>query len=148
MKQKLKLPEIVVPPSGKKRWLGGAYTFAFVYSPKGNFLIKGYLKEVEEYITKNIGGRYLIRLVLYGAPKYNNYRDNRPFRKILHFSDVCNLFIDSPNLRRHNYRTKYHIYPKTYFSNPNASIFKLKRLPQRWIPEYDYLIDTFGQKDI
>ena len=39
--------EILVESSGVKGWYGGAYTLVFVYSEHGNFVLKGYMKEVE-----------------------------------------------------------------------------------------------------
>ncbi|MEA3295813.1 MAG: hypothetical protein U9Q27_01555 [Patescibacteria group bacterium] len=49
-----KYPIIDVPASGKKSWMGGAYTLCFIYSKyKGNFVLRGYYKEVEEYLKKN-----------------------------------------------------------------------------------------------
>lgn len=136
MKQKTKYQEIIVPATGRKSWMGGAYTLTFIYAPEGNFLIKGYMAEVEEYI-KGRFKRCLMRHVLYRE------RENRT---ILHFSDSCNLFIETPSLRKRNYSPRYTVRPYGYYENPDASTFKFKRLPQYWLKEYDYLIDHFSKK--
>ena len=52
MKNKEELPVIEVPASGKPEWSGGAWCLVFVYSNKGNFLLKGYSKECGEYIKE------------------------------------------------------------------------------------------------
>jgi len=44
------LEVIEVPASGKTTRIGGAWCLVFVYSTSGNFLLKGYIKECEEYI--------------------------------------------------------------------------------------------------
>lgn len=50
MRKKLWKDVREIPASGIPNWGGGAYTLAFVYSTEGNFLCKGYFKEVEEYL--------------------------------------------------------------------------------------------------
>ena len=47
-------PVIVVPSNGKPDWYEGAYCLLFVYSKNnGNFILKGFNKEVTEYLQKN-----------------------------------------------------------------------------------------------
>lgn len=132
MKQKQKFPEINVPASGKPKWMGGAFTVTFIFSPKGNFVVKGYMEEVEQYIASHFGQRYLVR--------HNLYKD-KEFRTITRFSDACNLTLLEPNLSHHNYCPKYQIIPHNYDNDINSTILKLKRLPQKWIPEYDHMIN-------
>lgn len=49
--QNKKYPVIDVRASGKSGWVGGAYMLCFVYSKyKSNFVLRGYNKEVEEYL--------------------------------------------------------------------------------------------------
>lgn len=57
------------PASGKKSWAGGAFTIAFVYSNKGNFIVKGFLNEVEAHLAslKNRGYKYFVNYTLYGS---------------------------------------------------------------------------------
>ena len=49
-----KYPIIDIPADGKSGMSGGAYCLCFVYSKyKGNFVLRGYMREVEEYLKKN-----------------------------------------------------------------------------------------------
>jgi hypothetical protein len=133
--KKKEFQEIIVPENLPTR-RRGAFTLAFIYSPQGNVLLKGRMRDVETYLQKNYKHkRYLIRYVLY---KNGEHRD------ILHFSEVCNLSIRQPNIKMRDYHTRYEIYPYAYMSNKSAISLKLKRLPQKWIPEYDYLIDKYA----
>jgi len=52
MDTKEKFIEIEVPSSGKKGWYGGAWCTVFVYTSKGNFFLKGYRKECEDFILE------------------------------------------------------------------------------------------------
>jgi hypothetical protein len=133
MKKKQKYQEINVPASGKKQWYGGVFTVAFIYAPEGNFVLKGFMSEVEEYVRKHFT-RYLVHYVLYYKGKT---------RTILHFSNSLGLHIESPNLKGCDRRTRYEIYPYGYYVNPDAVKLKFKRLPQYWLKEYDYLIDKY-----
>jgi len=49
-----KYPIIDIPADGKSGMWGGAYCLCFVYSKyKGNFVLRGYMREVEAYLKKN-----------------------------------------------------------------------------------------------
>ncbi len=126
---------IEVPASGKRGWSGGAYTLCFVYSKyKGNFVLKGYIKEVEEYLQKNYT-HYFYNLSLW----HNGFhRDIWKFWK----KDI-GIFEPSSRGKRMNERK---IEIRTYSDwlhdgeTKNKSIsLKFKRLPKRWIPEFDTL---------
>jgi len=52
MNNKEEFPVIEVQSSGRPEWGGGAWCLVFVYSNKGNFMLKGYLKECKEYIKE------------------------------------------------------------------------------------------------
>ena len=133
---KNKLTIIDVPAKGKREWWGGAFTLTFVYAPHGNFLVKGYKREVDEYIDSHFK-RYFSRSVLYrhGA-----------FRTIFHFSDECELFVNAPSLRKEDYCPRFQVVPRSYSLNKDAIMLKFKRFPTRWIPEFDYLIDKYKGK--
>jgi len=130
---KNKLTTIIVPAKGKQEWWGGAFTLTFVYAPHGNFLLKGYKREVDEYLSTHFK-RYFSRSVLYrhGA-----------FRTIFRFSDECQLFVDEPSLRKRDYCPRYKVVPRSYHANKDAIMLKFKRFPTRWIPEFDYIIDKY-----
>ena len=52
LKTKTLIKEILVPASGKSTMFGGAWCIVFVTSENGNFVLKGYMKECEEYIKR------------------------------------------------------------------------------------------------
>lgn len=130
---KNKLTVINIPAQGKNEWWGGAFTLTFVYAPHGNFLLKGYKREVDEYIETHFT-RHFSRSVLYrhGA-----------FRTILRFSDECQLYVEEPSFRRRDYSPRYKVIPRSYHANKDAIMLKFKRFPTRWIPEFDYIIDRY-----
>lgn len=58
MKTKLKI--IDVESSGEKIWYGGAFSHMFVYSKyHGNFILRGYIKEIEEFLKKKLHSLFL-----------------------------------------------------------------------------------------
>ena len=80
MEKKIWKNVIEIEPDSKKGWSGGAYTLAYVYSNKGNFLVKGYIREVEEYLKtlKQKGYKYFVNLSLRHTQSYcvtSNHRD-------------------------------------------------------------------------
>ena len=66
-KEKRNYPIIDVPSDGKPKWYGGARTMAFVYSKhKGNFIVRGFSHEVEEFLKKNFT-HYFFYFSIYGV---------------------------------------------------------------------------------
>lgn len=61
------LPVINIEKSGKPDWYGGAFTIAFVYSNKGNYVLKGYYKEVKTELEKRVshGEKYFVCITLW-----------------------------------------------------------------------------------
>jgi hypothetical protein len=137
MTAKKQFEVINVPNDGEPKWYGGAFTLAFVYSNKGNFLVKGYDKEVEQYIKTHFT-RYFVRMVLYGKGEH---------RDIFHFGSKCNLALDAPHFKRSDYHNKYRVRPYGYGSIPLGVQLTFKRFPTKWIPEFDYMVDKFGKKN-
>lgn len=128
-------PVIEVPADGKSDWSEGGYCLCFVYSKyNGNFVLKGYLREVNEYLKKN-----------YTHYFYNLSIWHQGFsRDIWHFwkKDI-GIFKASFKERRKGKKTTIKPY---YSSNPKMTeieyakkTFTFRRLPKRWIPEFDTL---------
>jgi len=69
---KKELTPIIISSSGERTWLGGAYVLAFVYSKKGNFLVKGYMNEVKEYIKKTYT-HYFVNYSLWHNGEHRNF---------------------------------------------------------------------------
>jgi hypothetical protein len=76
---KAKFREIEVAPDGKRKWIGGAYIHAFVYSNKGNFLVKGYEREVNEFLKdlKSKGYRYFVNVCSFKQTLYVVVKENK-----------------------------------------------------------------------
>lgn len=128
-----KYPTIEIPADGKRGMSGGAYCLCFVYSKyKGNFVLKGYMREVEEYLKKN-HTHYFCNYSLYHSGQN---------RDIWHFwkKDIA-IFDVSIKERRKGKKTEVRPYMD---SEPDKAVleaktFKFRRLPKRWIPEFDKL---------
>jgi len=141
-----KYPIIDVPASGKSEWMGGAYTLCFVYSKyKGNFVLRGYLKEVEEYLKKNYT-HYFYNLSLW---YHGNNRDIWKFWK-------DNIGIHKPHkdskIFKGKNKWKWQVIPYGSWSYGVNSLEEkaererreketlwFKRMPKHWIPEFDKL---------
>lgn len=133
-----KYPVIEVPASGKPNWCDGAYTLCFVYSKyNGNFVLKGYMREVKEYLKKNYT-HYFYNLSLW----------HKGFsRDIWHFwKEDIGIFEASIRERKKGKKTQ--VRPYSYYGGQEnriseeeleAKTFYFKRLPKRWIPEFDKL---------
>ncbi len=129
-----KYPVIEVRPDGQKNWYEGAYCMIFVYTKeKGNLIIKGYRREAEKYLKENFN-KYFYYLSM--------WHNSEP-RGMWHFgkNDVTIYEPhDSPisNRRRKYYEVvKYGLDSK---GNRKPVVrLKFKRLPKRWIPEFDKL---------
>ena len=136
-----KYPIIDVPASGKSEWMGGAYTLCFVYSKhKGNFVLRGYMREVEEYLKKNYT-HYFYNLSLW-------YHGNN--RNIWNFWKD-NIVIHEPRkdskIFKGKDKWKYQVRPYVDWSERtkekdneiDEKTLWFKRMPKRWIPEFNNL---------
>lgn len=123
---------IDVPANGNPEWYGGAFTLAFVYSKyNGNFILRGYVKEVQEYLKKNYT-HYFYNLTMFGGLRSRN---------IWYFWKE-NIGIFEPSSRRHKTKEsrRYNVrkYHCSYDKDTETTIsFSFKRLPKRWISEFD-----------
>jgi hypothetical protein len=125
---KKELTPIEVLSTGNRGWSEGAYVLAFVYAKKGNFLLKGYIREVENYIARNYT-HYFVNLSLW----YNGrHRDIWKFWK-----DGVGIFKPSRKKSRHTlYKWRVKDY-STCDNQGNARELKFRRLPKRWIKEFE-----------
>jgi len=130
-------PIIDVKASGVPTFYGGAYCLCFVYSKyNGNFVLRGYIKEVDEYLKKN----------------YTHYFYNKSLwhqginRDIWGFwKDDISIF--HPSKKDKDQKIVVRPYGGWYHREEDAmdkeeiiaKTFKFKRLPKRWIPEFDKL---------
>jgi len=129
---------IDIPSSGESNWAGGAYSFFFVYSKyHGNFILRGYYKECEEYLKKNYT-HYFVNRTLFSR----DWRNRKITRNIWGFwKEKVGIFETS---RRKGCKSGFevHEYRSSWWNNhPEENgeylTFKFKRMPHRWIPQFD-----------
>lgn len=131
---KKQLEVIEVPASGKPNWYQGAYCLVFVYSKyKGNFMLKGYRFEVQEYLKENYT-HYFVNYTLWS---------NEGFRSIWSFWKD-GYYISQPDRKRTKPDSMYLNKPKYKwslhnFSKENRVDLKFRRFPKIWIKEFDNL---------
>lgn len=140
-----KYPEFHVTPDGKRGTAGGAYVLAFVYSKyKGNFVVKGYMREVEHYIEKNFTHYF----VNYSLWHLGGHRDIWKFWK-----NSIGIHEPQRSTRRRKIEPKdrkFRVRPYTDWSwdvseeeherqkkQADEQELVFKRMPKRWIPEFD-----------
>jgi len=126
-----KYPVIEVPADGEHGRMGGAYCLCFVYSKySGNFVLKGYHREVVAYLKKNYT-HYFYNMSLW----YQGFhRDIWDFWK----KDVT-IFTTSIRERKKGKKIEVRPYWKHGIDEEELEkqILRFKRLPKRWIPEFD-----------
>lgn len=129
-KSKTFLMPIVIEADGKSGMMGGAYTLAFVYSPRGNFLIKGYHREVKEYIEKTFNRAFV------NYSLWHNKYGSKKYRTIWKF--IGDRFsILEPQIAHKKGFTKWRIYDR----QTHKVVLTFKRLPKTWIPEFSLLFN-------
>ena len=136
-------PVIEIPADGKSGMMGGAYCLCFLYTKhKGNFVIKGYVREVEEYVKKNYT-HYFYNLSLWYLGAH---------RDIWHFwKKAANIYNpDKYKKGTKKEHLKFRVRPRTDWSwdvskeeyerqhkDADERQLVFKRMPKRWIPEFD-----------
>jgi len=133
-----KYPEIEVKAEGKTCWGDGAYCLCFVYSKyNGNFVLKGYYREVKEYLKKN-----------YTHYFYNMSLWHKGFNRDIWGFWKKDIGIFNVSLRERKKGKKTQVRPYSYYGGEEnriskeelqAKTFEFRRLPKRWIPEFDKL---------
>jgi len=131
MKKELKVIE--VPADGKPDWYEGSFCLIFVYSrDKGNFIIKGYRREAEKYLKEH----YTHYFYYYSMWSNGESRGCWAFWK-------KNVSIFEPSKSKPFKRLKYSVVKyDDARDNYNYKIdtkLDFKRLPKRWIPEFNKL---------
>lgn len=145
-KKKLWNTVIEVPNSGKTDWYGGAYTFAFVYSNQGNFLVKGYRIEVQEYLKKRVnkGLKYFVNFNLLNSDKDGfGIRNDRSFWN--HYHEDYTILEPEMNIQytdggfnpKYNGWSKWRFYRYKNKVGQSGTIKEFKRLPKKWLDLFD-----------
>lgn len=133
--KKKNYPVIEVPASGKPKWSKGAFTLCFVYSKyKGNFILKGFLGEVEEYLKKNYT-HYFYNMTLWSDGRHRNIWGF--WKKNVGIFEPSNSRILGMN-KKYRIREYYDSYSSDEEERKKeAEELSFKRMPNRWIPPLD-----------
>jgi len=133
MSKNKNLPEIVVPKVTRPGWAGGAYTLTFVYSNKGNFVLKGFYADINMYLEelKTLGYKYFCNHTLWHKGVH---------RSIWSFYKK-DVYITEPKSRWRFY-SSYSKNRRFYFQVNNfktKTILTYKRLPNKWVKDFELL---------
>lgn len=127
------LPVIQVPPSGDFCWIEGARTMCFVYSKHhGNFILEGYFGEVQEHLEKNYT-KYFCYFSMWSHGRSRGY---------WRFWKKRDVTILEPSKYRKDWKYKIVSKEPRYSYHQDIKIkaeIHLKRMPKRWISEFDKL---------
>lgn len=114
------LPETNVAASGIKKWYKGAWIIAFIYSNKGNFVMKGYYGEVMDQLKK-MDLKYFINITMWNSGTCRN----------MWMFSADGVYMDVPS-KRNKWKWTIRKYKNSVYAE-----LKFKRLPKRWIPEIE-----------
>jgi len=136
---------IEIKADGKSGMMGGAYVLAFVYSKHdGNFVVKGYMREVEKYIKKHFTHYF----VNYSLWYLGTHRDIWEFWK-----KGVGIHTPTKSSKRGKIKKEDRVFkvrPRCDWSwdvskeeykrqqkDADERQLVFKRMPKRWIPEFD-----------
>ena len=133
------LPEIELPKLGAKKFScygDKGYVVTFVYSNKGNFVLKGFFGETDlklKHLIKD-GYKFYYRFNIFheGKVRYSNVKFWKNDIWIIHPEKRTSKY--GRNIKKYEFR-KYVNDSETV----SKTILSLKRLPNRWIPEFENL---------
>lgn len=133
-KQRAKFPVIEVPASGNKGWGGGAWCIVWVYTTNGNFLLKGFYSDCQDFIKSQGWKCWAIFNLYHGKKRDDMSWWRRPpinpgYRTIIK-TFKCEFDIGSPYQdAKKNKDNKFRIWP----SGTGLKALYLKRLPQQFV---------------
>lgn len=132
-------PEIILPNLGAKSFgcFGDkGYLVTFVYSNKGNFVLKGFAGETNIALKRfvEMGYRFYYR--------YNYFHDGKVrYSNVKFWKDTVWIFTPQPrrskdgrNVNKFEFRVN-----SGEYGQPSVLKLALKRLPNKWIPEFQNL---------
>ena len=147
---KKKFKEIEVTPSGKADWSGGAWCLVWVYSDKGNFLLKGFYKECKDYIKERNWKCWAFFNLYHTKKDPITTAFGNPYRTIFStFNTDFEIYKPHSTSRKKTAKDwKYRICEK---GNYRDAIF-VKRLPSQFVnfnpPAYQSEPGSLGDNDV
>lgn len=146
-KEKTLFPVTEVSPSGIPKWDGGSWCIVWVYSDKGNFMLKGFQNDCNAFIKEKgwkcwaVFNLYHGKLALTNRTAHWRRPSDEPgFRTFIETYN-CNFRIypsynrEKSSRRRGKLKAKdfkYSIYVGTKFSFDKQDMIQLKRLPTKF----------------
>jgi len=129
-RKKYDFPIIDVPASGNPNWWEGAYTLCFVYSKhNGNFILQGWRGEVMEHLKENYS-HYFCYISM--------WHDGRSRGHWNFWKDSVSIFEPCKTRKEWKYKVVKYSGGGMYDRNRVLEL-EYKRLPKRWIKEFDKL---------
>jgi hypothetical protein len=123
-------PFIEVLSDGRRNWYEGARCMFFVYSrDNGNFILKGYRREVENYLKENYTHYFYYNSMWHKGISRGNW---------YFWKNNVSIFEPSNN-KREKYTVVKHAKSSEFYFGKNEVRLTFKRLPKRWIPEFNKL---------
>ena len=121
-------PQDRIKGSSTWRQRTSPYAVYFVYAPQGNYMITGYDKKVEPYVDKHFP-KCIYRYTFW---KKGSSRGSWVFNGV-------KCYIDTPDKKNNKY--------VFYSCGVNGKIehLKLRRIPNKWIPEYDEIVKLINK---
>lgn len=121
------LPVTEVEADGNRRWGGGAWVIAFVYSNRGNFVVKGYHDEVKDHLEdqRRNGMKFFVNYSMWDGGAHRDWWSTSDSHIRISSPDKSNRFRWVVTKRGEGWNT--------------LAELKFRRMPKRWIPEIDEL---------
>jgi len=131
----MKLKEVALKPLVARY---APFCMAFVYSPKGNILVKGNSEAVHNRVERD----YPRAVVNY------TFVQCKSFRSFWRFYSPVSIFLDTPNkpfggrggCTNYARKSKFSFYYYSKSGKGTTTLLELRRIPKKWIPEYDAII--------
>jgi hypothetical protein len=131
--EKGRLPIIHISANGHPDWYEGARTMCFVYTKHcGNFILEGYRGEVENYLKEHYTKYFCYVSMWHHGQSRGHWK----------FWKDRGVIIFEPSKHRKDWKYKIISYEPRYSYRQDQKIkaeIHLKRMPKRWIPEFDKL---------
>jgi hypothetical protein len=127
------MQEIIVSEYNPKarKWPHNAFCIAFVYAESGNFVVKGFIRDVEIHVKENFP-KSLVNWTYWQERKHRSFwsftNNNIIIKKI---NSLC-WFMNKNELKRNRGWVVY----KYVDSEPSETLY-FRRLPKKWVKEFD-----------
>jgi len=140
--QKKKYKEIYIDADGESGMAGGAWSICFVYSNQGNFILKGYLRECREFLSKakrDRGLKYIVCQSLYHRGRSRDIWDCSDERVHIWGPSPKYLNYNKSSWGKGESKWRIIIRDDKGWDADKVKEFKIKRIPKKWVPElFDY----------